>query len=61
MKLEKDNDEDTMRTNILKKISDDNGSINKRSGRQRIANQRYEDYELKRLRRKKIEEIGHRV
>ncbi len=46
VKLEKDNDEDMMRTNTLEKISDDNDSTNKRSGRQRIANQRYEDYEL---------------
>jgi hypothetical protein len=54
MKLEKDddedishtNDEDTMRTNTLEKISDDNDSTNRRSGRQRIANQRYEDYKL---------------
>ncbi len=46
MKLEKDNDEDTMCTNTLKKISDNNDSTNRRSGRQRIANRRYEDYEL---------------
>ncbi len=46
VKLEKDDDEDTMRTNTLKKISDDNDSTNRRSGRQRIANQWYEDYEL---------------
>jgi hypothetical protein len=54
VKLEKDNDEDTMhtndedmmRTNTLKKISDNNDSTNRRSGRQRIANQWYEDYKL---------------
>jgi hypothetical protein len=54
VKLEKDNDvdtmhttdEDTMHTNTLKKISDDNDSSNRRSGRQRIAKQRYEDYKL---------------
>ncbi len=46
VKLEKDNDEDTMRTNTVEKISDDNDSTNRRSGRQRIANQRYEDYKL---------------
>ncbi len=54
VKLEKDddegtmhtNDEDTMRTNTLEKISEDNDSTNKRSGRQRIANQRYEDCKL---------------
>ncbi len=46
MKLEKDNDEDTIHandedticTNTLEKISDDNDSTNRRSGRQRIAN-----------------------
>ncbi len=43
VKLEKDDDEDTMRTNTLEKISDDNDSTNRRSGRQRIANRRYED------------------
>jgi hypothetical protein len=43
MKLEKDDDEDTMCTNTLEKISDNNDSTNKRSGRQRIANQQYED------------------
>jgi hypothetical protein len=55
VKLEKDNDkdtahtndEDTMRTNTLEKIPDNNDSTNRRSGRQRIANQRYEqDYKL---------------
>ncbi len=54
VKLEKDNyedtmhtnDEDTMRTNTLEKISDDNDNTNRRSGRQRIANRWYEDYEL---------------
>jgi hypothetical protein len=46
VKLEKDNDEDTMRINTLKKISDNNDSTNRRSGRQRIANQQYEDYEV---------------
>ncbi len=46
MILEKDNDEDTMCTNTLKKISHNNDSTNRRSGKQRIANQRYEDYEL---------------
>ncbi len=35
-----------MRTNTLKKISEDNDSTNRRSGRQRIANQQYKDYEL---------------
>jgi hypothetical protein len=40
------NDEDTMRTNTLKKFSDNNDSAIRRSGRQRIANQRYEYYEL---------------
>ncbi len=51
MKLEKDDDEDTMHTNdedmmctnTLKKISDNNDNTNRTSGRQRIANQRYED------------------
>ncbi len=46
VKLEKDNDvdtmhttdEDMMHTNTLEKISDDNDSSNRRSGRQRIAN-----------------------
>jgi hypothetical protein len=46
VKLEKDNDEDTMHisdedtmhTNTLEKTSDDNDNTNKRSGRQRIAN-----------------------
>ena len=37
-KLEKEDDEDMMRTNTLEKISDDNDSTNRRSGRQRIAN-----------------------
>jgi hypothetical protein len=46
VKLEKEDDEDTMRTNTLKKISDDNDSTNRRYGRQRIANQWYEDYKL---------------
>ncbi len=54
VKLEKDNDKDTMytndektmHTNTLKKISDDNDSTNRRSGRQRIANHWYEDYKL---------------
>jgi hypothetical protein len=54
VKLEKDNDEDTMhtndedmmRTNTFKKISDNNDSANRRSGRLRIANQQYEDYKL---------------
>jgi hypothetical protein len=46
VKLEKDDDKDTMRTNTLKKILDNNGSTNRRSGRQRISKQRYEDYEL---------------
>ena len=54
VKLEKDNDEDTMhtndedmmRTNTFKKISDNNDSTNRRSGRQRIANQWYEDSKL---------------
>ncbi len=31
---------------MLKKISDDDDSANRRSGRQRIANQWYKDYEL---------------
>ncbi len=35
-----------MCTNTLKKISDDNDSTNRRSGRQRIASRRYEDYNL---------------
>ncbi len=54
VKLEKDDDVDTMHTtdkdtmctNTLKKISDDNDRSNRRSGRQRMANQRYEDYKL---------------
>ncbi len=46
VKLEKDDDEDTMCTNTLEKISDDNDSTNRRSRRQRIANQWYEDYKL---------------
>ncbi len=54
VKLEKDNDEDTMHindedtmhTNTLDKISDDDVSTNRRYGRQRIANQWYEDYKL---------------
>ncbi len=31
MKVEKDNNEDTMHTNTLKKISNDNDSTNRRS------------------------------
>jgi hypothetical protein len=46
MKLEKDDDEDTMHTNTLKEISDAYDNTNRRSGRQRIANQWYENYEL---------------
>jgi hypothetical protein len=54
MKLEKDNgedtmhtnDEDTMHDNSLEQISDNNDNTNRRSRRQRIANQRYEDYKL---------------
>jgi hypothetical protein len=39
VKLEKDKNEDTIHTKMLEKISDNNDSTNKRSGRQRIANQ----------------------
>jgi hypothetical protein len=46
VKLEKDNDQDTMHSNTLEKISDDKDCTNRRSGRQRIANQGYEDSKL---------------
>ncbi len=46
VKLEKDNDEDTIHANTLEKISNGKYSTNRRSGKQRIANQRYKDYEL---------------